>query len=492
MYKPIDRLLESEIDLGSPELSALSRVWKERREHMAAGGAYRDFLKRLQREWAIETGIIERLYTWDRGVTEALIEQGIEAAVIAHHGGLNRDEAEHIKDIIDDQLSIVENLFAFVRGDGRLTEHFIRSVHAQFTAHQVTTEAITPENKLIRVPLIRGDYKKTPNNPRRSDGSVHEYCPPELVRDEMEKLVRWYSDDETKFAPEIISAWLHHKFAAIHPFQDGNGRVARTLASLVFLKAGLFPVVMREADRDDYISALEEADRGNLSALVGLFSRRQRDAILMALGLEQQAAQARHAEQIISAAIVVLKDRFAAEVQRVPEVYATADRLRGIATKRLQELSDLLNDELRAVTPPGHIRYSANVRVADNNAPERTFFYNQIIEVAKTLRYFANVEKHRSWTRLAIKTETTFEFVVSLHGYGHGDTGVMAASALCALRVPNEDGPGTEAVNTRAAAPDLFQFNYAESAESTERRFMEWLEAAVAIALAEWRRQVAS
>jgi len=34
----------------------------------------------------IETGIIERLYTWDRGVTEILIEQGIDATLIAHRG----------------------------------------------------------------------------------------------------------------------------------------------------------------------------------------------------------------------------------------------------------------------------------------------------------------------------------------------------------------------------------------------------------------------
>jgi hypothetical protein len=50
-------------------------------------GAYKEFIKKLQREWAIETGIIERLYSWDRGVTEVLIEQGIEPSIIAHRGG---------------------------------------------------------------------------------------------------------------------------------------------------------------------------------------------------------------------------------------------------------------------------------------------------------------------------------------------------------------------------------------------------------------------
>lgn len=50
-----------------PELRALTSVWHEKKEQLEDDGAYREFIKKLQREWAIETGIIERLYTWDRG-----------------------------------------------------------------------------------------------------------------------------------------------------------------------------------------------------------------------------------------------------------------------------------------------------------------------------------------------------------------------------------------------------------------------------------------
>ena len=37
---------------------------------------------------------------------------------------------------------------------------------------------------------------------------------------------------------EVEAAWLHHRFTQIHPFEDGNGRVARALASLVFIPDG--------------------------------------------------------------------------------------------------------------------------------------------------------------------------------------------------------------------------------------------------------------
>ena len=58
---------------------------------------------------------------------------------------------------------------------------------------------------------------------------------------------------EMSVPPEIQAAWLHHRFTQIHPFQDGNGRVARTLASLIFIRQGLFPVVITQNDRQEYI-----------------------------------------------------------------------------------------------------------------------------------------------------------------------------------------------------------------------------------------------
>jgi Fic family protein len=69
---------------------------------------------------------------------------------------------------------------------------------------------------------------------------------------------------------------LHHAFTQIHPFEDGNGRVARALASLIFLKPSWFPVVVTRDDREKYIEALERADSGELRPLVALFVQSQR------------------------------------------------------------------------------------------------------------------------------------------------------------------------------------------------------------------------
>ena len=308
-YRLIEPLPANRLDLSDPELPGLATTWHEHKATIENSPAFEEFLKKLKREWAIETGIIERLYTWDRGVTEMLIEQGIDAALIANKGHVQRDRAAQIKNLIDDQYGVIDFLFTFIKGDRPFSTFFINEMHAQLARHQDTTEARTPDGNVVFVPLIKGGYKRHPNNPTRSDGELHPYCPPLIVRDEMEQLVKWYEEDVSDTPPEVLSAWLHHRFTQIHPFQDGNGRVARALASLVFLKAGLFPLVIRDEDRKVYIESLEVADTGDLSKLVKLFARRQRDEILRALNVEQHVERESYSGQIGANALQILKVR---------------------------------------------------------------------------------------------------------------------------------------------------------------------------------------
>jgi Fic family protein len=486
--KPIPDNAES---LSSTELAALSKVWSERKATLQQSQEFNEFIKKLRREWAIETGIIERLYQWDRGVTEVLIEQGIDASLIAHRGGLRREDAEYVRNLILDQQSIIEGLFDFVKGGQQLSEFFIRSMHQQLTAHQETTEAMMPDGERIQIPLLKGKYKELPNNPRRPDGQMHEYCPPGIAtEEEMGRLLRWYQEAEVTYSPEVMSAWLHHRFTQIHPFQDGNGRIARALASLVFLKAGLFPLVVKDSDRTVYIEVLEQADQDDLGPLVALFARLQRDAILKALGIEQQVKQARYAEQIISSAIRVLEERATAEAEKLNQVYQTAARLHSVAYERMEGLAQQINQGFRSSSLPRHRnKYKAKVSQADASSAERSYFQSQIIQVAQHLNYFAGLERYRSWVRLAITTEQTFEVVLSFHGYGNWNNGIMVASAFTARRVPREEG-GTETIHTVPASVDLFQFNYAESQDQAEERFRDWFEATLTLAMAEWKRSL--
>ncbi len=94
--------------------------------------------------------------------------------------------------------------------------------------------------------------------------------------------------------PIIVAAWLHHRFTQIHPYQDGNGRVARAITTLVLLRSELLPLVIDRDLRAEYIDALESADYGDLSALSTMFAGLERKAILLALSVDLDSEVSHH------------------------------------------------------------------------------------------------------------------------------------------------------------------------------------------------------
>ena len=219
---------------------------------------------------SIETGILEDVYTLDRGVTRTLIERGIDAAYIPHDA-TNRDTTL-VARIIQDHYDTLEGMFDFVGGTRSLSTSYIKEIHAALLRNVESYTVANQFGQAFEMRLEKGQYKTEPNSPTRPDGSVHEYCPPEHTASEMDELIRLHCTHESvDVPPEVEAAWLHHRFTQIHPFSDGNGRVARAIASLVFVKAGWFPLTIRRDDRARYIQALETADADDLRPLVALF-----------------------------------------------------------------------------------------------------------------------------------------------------------------------------------------------------------------------------
>ncbi len=274
-WRPIEDLPHDWQSLADAELRQLARYWHENREELISHGAIGEFNERLKREWAIETGLIERVYTLRQGITEVLIEHGLREEFIPS-SATDRDPGL-VFDMIQDHAAAVDGLFDFVKRERQLSTSYVKELHAVLLAHQETASARNTFGRRVEMPLVKGDYKKRPNNPVRPDGLVHEYCPPEQVASEMDRLLAMHREHGVRgVPPEVEAAWLHHRFTQIHPFQDGNGRVARALATLVMIRAGWFPLVVTDAGRADYIGALEVADRGDLRPLVELFAGIQR------------------------------------------------------------------------------------------------------------------------------------------------------------------------------------------------------------------------
>jgi hypothetical protein len=85
----------------------------------------------------------------------------------------------------------------------------------------------------------------------------------------MARLLRWVAEPDVT-EPPIVAAVAHAWLAAIHPFADGNGRTARLIANLILMRAKYPIIVLRSERRPEYISALHQADEGDLSSLLKL------------------------------------------------------------------------------------------------------------------------------------------------------------------------------------------------------------------------------
>ena len=197
-------------------------------------------------------------------------------------------EPSRLIDLLRDQEAAVQLVIDCVAKNRELTKGLIHELHAILTRHQDTTTAVDQFGRRLEIPLVQGKYKEQPNNPRRPEGTIHEYCPPIHVDAEMDHLVQWlsdYRDDD----PVIVGAWAHHRFTQIHPYQDRNGRVSRALTTMILLRAGLLPLVIDLDLGVEYLNSLESADLGDLAPIASMFARLERNAILQALSVDADA-----------------------------------------------------------------------------------------------------------------------------------------------------------------------------------------------------------
>ncbi|MYH88615.1 MAG: Fic family protein, partial [Acidimicrobiaceae bacterium] len=125
-WEPIADLTEDDREAASEELPALKRTWDDVRDQLDSAQVDR-FNERLKREWAIETGIIERIYTLDHGTTQLLIEQGIDASLIANDA--SDQPPELVAGIINDHAETVDWLFDAVTEERPLSTSFVKELH---------------------------------------------------------------------------------------------------------------------------------------------------------------------------------------------------------------------------------------------------------------------------------------------------------------------------------------------------------------------------
>src|SRR5271157_4218076 len=386
-WEPIWDLPEDwKTSLQNANVLALMRTWHERMGELRTKDLYKTFVEKLKRQWAIETGVLEDIYTLSEGATLALIQGGLDAALITH--GDTDGEPEDVILKIKDQHLAIQGLYQFVSGQRPLGTSYIKELHQVLTAHQGTYLARDTLGNLVQRALIRGAWKLWPNNVEHPDGTLFEYCTHEQVSIEMERLVSLHeSHVEMNVPPDIEAAWIHHRFTLIHPFTDGNGRVARCLATLMLLKENWLPLLVTRKERTAYIDALRAADSGNLKPLVNLFGELQTRAIREALSLSEDVVKDSTAiEEILESAKQKFNQRRLEHDKQIRKSISTADSLVVLAAKRLEEIAA----EVQELFVDEKAQYKAYEFHATSGSGKAKYHYHQIIQCASELHYFAN------------------------------------------------------------------------------------------------------
>ena len=243
-----------------------------------ADGAQADFDRAIEvalRAAAVDTGAIERLYKVDRGFTITVAEEqpGWEAGAA--------EKGAAFRQLFASQLRGYELAHKLAVGDMPINEAWIRDLHSEITAGQPTYRVWIPSlKKYQQQALPRGQYKTQSNHVQQADGDWHAYAPVDDVPVEMQRLLEQMRTPEFDAAhPSLQATYAHYALVVIHPFADGNGRVARAIAATFLIKACGVPLVVWSDQDDEYLDALGAADRGNYQAFVDFIFDRALDAM---------------------------------------------------------------------------------------------------------------------------------------------------------------------------------------------------------------------
>ena len=143
-----------------------------------------------------------------------------------------------------------------------LTQSFIRTLHRTLLREDYTVYRNLAGGVQTSYTVHAGQYKTRPNSVITRYGDRFDYASPEETPALMTDLVDWYNqaEQEGKLSPVELAALFHYRYIRIHPFEDGNGRIARMMVNYILARHGYPMIVVRSRCKSEYLEALHSAD----------------------------------------------------------------------------------------------------------------------------------------------------------------------------------------------------------------------------------------
>jgi Fic family protein len=303
-----------------------------------SGEDERRLKQKLRLEWNYNSNHIEG-NTLTYGETELLLIQGQTV------GGHTIREYEEMKahDVAVDYVG------QLAREERVIGETDIRDLNKIILKEPFWKEAETLDGKPTRIQVIPGEYKSFPNNVRTPTGEIFEFAKPTETTSRMRDLVTWFRRELVN--PSLhqlgIAAKLHQNFLVIHPFDDGNGRVGRLLINYVLLRAGFPPLIIKAADKANYLAALRLADVGRLEALTDYLGRQLEWSLNLALRAAKGASLEEPSDIEKEIAIFIREQ----EANRIDVKKRSPETLRELYKSGWEHLFSTFEEKMRKLSP---------------------------------------------------------------------------------------------------------------------------------------------
>ena len=238
-----------------------------------------------------------------------------------------------------------------------LSENFIRELNKTILVGDFYK---TSRDRESRYKIHVGVYKTRPNSVITPSGEMFDYASPEETPSLMSDLVRWYREEELRGELSVIelATLFHYRYIRIHPFEDGNGRIARLLVNYILYRHGYPMIVIPTTDRDNYLNILGQCDK-----IIGILPFDGANATK-----EQIKPFIDYIENFVEKKLLLSIQFAKKEISRLPEndvVEIKADNQYNTKTKRRDVVENVVENDPEKIIDNQH-----NTKTRKRNDPE--------------------------------------------------------------------------------------------------------------------------
>jgi len=281
-WHPISKLRFPTIPISTDVTLALQRRWTT----MKGGVGEQQYIRYM----CIESNTLELNFSLSSRSITQLVRRGYHEDVVECLNGSAVQDKASIVEILADTQKALEMVLSVADDPDHFTLELLCDLHRTcLKSSRILPLRSNDGNGLEMKYLNPGVTRQTsckniiiPGPPRV------QFCPFDNVMEELRKFAhlarQWLKN--WKKNPFATAAWLHLVFVACHPFDDGNGRVARMIASIPLIQAGLPPLCIPNTNnKKSYYEGLHKARENDYQPLIQCFVQALDDSVTTIDGL---------------------------------------------------------------------------------------------------------------------------------------------------------------------------------------------------------------